>query len=129
MSNTDFVRRALERWKEGKLEEALADADPEIEWVEPPDNVDASSGRGREWVATSLASWSDQFASLDAELTEVREQGDKVFSRLRQAVRPHGGSVSLENDLFMIWTFRDGKAVRMEMFNDLPRATAAFEGE
>ena len=129
MGNADLVRRAHQLWIAGDLDTAFEDmAHPDIEWAEPPNNVDSTTARGREWALKSLRDWSDQFASLRADLVELRERGAKVLAEFQQAVTPHGGTIELQNEFFMVWTFADGKAVRMQMFNDREQAEAAFEG-
>ena len=45
---------------------------------------------------------------------------------MHQFARARGSEVEIEGDLYMVWWFRDGKAIRMEMYNTLEQAEEAF---
>ena len=60
-----------------------------------------------------MANWGD----YEAELVDISEAPDgRVVSTLRQRGRGAGSGVAVESDLFMVWTIRDGRPVRMEMY-------------
>jgi ketosteroid isomerase-like protein len=82
---------------------------------------------GEDAVRGSLANWTDQFDALRIETTELREDGDRVLHGMRQFARARGSSVEIPAELYMVWWFRGGKAVRMEMYNTREQARAAFE--
>jgi len=126
MGNAAVIERLFALWFAGQLEDADEYFDPEIEWSEPPETIGRNVVVGLEAALASLANWSDQFDTLRAETTELREQGDRVLHAMRQFARAGGSSIELESPLYMVWWFRDGKAARMEMYNTREQAEEAF---
>jgi ketosteroid isomerase-like protein len=128
MGNAAKIARLLELWEAGQLDgdEAQEYFDSEIEWREPPETIGRNVVTGPDAARASLANWNDQFDSLRAETTELREEGDRVLHAMQQFARAGGSSVEIAGELYMVWWFRDGKAVRMEMYNTREEAEAAF---
>ena len=126
MGNAVVIERLLGLWATGRLDEADAYLDPEIEWLEPPETIGRNVVAGPEAAVAALANWTEQFDSLRAETTELREEGDRVLHVVQQFARGRGSSVEIPAELYMVWWFRDGKAVRMEMYNTREEAEAAF---
>ena len=126
MGNAAIVERLLQLWVAGRLDEADAYFDPEIDWLEPPETIGRNVVTGPDAARASLANWNDQFDSLRVETTEMRENGDRVLHAMHQFARAGGSDVEIEGDLFMVWWFRDGRAVRMEMYSTRDEAEAAF---
>ena len=128
MSHVAKIQRLQELWAAGELEgeEAQQYFDPGIEWQEPPETIGRNVVTGPDDARASLANWNDQFDSLRVETTEMREEGDRVLHGMHQFARARGSEVEIEGDLYMVWWFRDGKAVRMEMYNTVEQAEAAF---
>ena len=128
MGHAAKVGRLLELWEEGRIdgEEAEQFFHPEIEWREPPETIGRNVVTGPDAARAALANWNDQFDSLRVETIELREHGDRVLHALQQYARAGGSDVEIEGELYMVWWFRDGKAVRMEMYNSSDEAEAAF---
>ena len=126
MGNAAVVEQLLELWATGRIEEGRAFLDPEIEWLEPPETIGRSVVTGPDGALAGLANWNDQFDSLRVETSEMREEGDRVLHAMQQFARARGSEVEIAGDLYMVWWFRDGKAVRMEMYNTREQAEKAF---
>jgi ketosteroid isomerase-like protein len=116
----------FELWNEGRIEEGRELFDPEIEWLEPPETIGRHVVSGPDAAMAALDNWNDQFDTLRAETTELREDGDRVLHAMQQYARARGSEVEIEGELYMVWWFRDGKAARMEMYNSRDEAEAAF---
>ena len=99
---------------------------PEIEWLEPPETIGRNVVTGPDAALAALENWSEQFDSLRAETTELREEGDRVLHAMQQFARARGSEMEIPGELYMVWWFRGGKAVRMEMYNTRPQAEEAF---
>jgi ketosteroid isomerase-like protein len=127
VGNAAIVAHAFELWGQGRLEDVREHMDPEIEWLEPPETIGRHVVSGPDAAIAALTNWIEQFDSLRAETTELREEGDRVLHVLNQFARARGSSVDIQGELSMVWWFRDGKAVRMEMYNDRAQAEAALE--
>lgn len=125
-ANAARVERMFEAWAAGDLERAAELFDPGIEWNEPPETIGRNTVVGPDAARAALANWSDQFDSIRAETIELREQGDRVLHAVEQFARIRGSEVDVRAPLYMVWWFRDGTAVRMEMYNHGDEAEAAF---
>jgi len=126
MGNAATIERLVGLWTEGRVEEGLDIFDTNIEWLEPPETIGRRVVTGIDAALAALANWNDQFDSLRVETTELREEGDRVLHAMQQYARAGGSNVEIEGDLYMVWWFRDDKAVRMEMYNSSEQAEAAF---
>ena len=101
--------------------------DPEIEFVETPERVDARTYRGHEGVLTAFNAWLDQWDQYNAEPESVEDHGDDVFAVAREEGRGHSGATASAR-LYMIFSFRDGKLIRYREFYDEAAARAALRG-
>ena len=128
MGNAEKVKRLFELWETGEIdgEEAERYFDPQVEWLEPPETIGRNVVQGADPARASLANWSDQFDSLRAETIELREEGDRVLHAMQQYARAGGSDVEIEAELYMVWWFREGKPIRMEMYNTREEAEEAF---
>ena len=126
MGNAATIQQLLELWATGQIEEGREFMDPEIEWLEPPETIGRNVVTGPDGALAGLANWTDQFDSLRVETTELREDGGRVLHAMRQYARAGGSDAEIAGDLYMVWWFRDGKAVRMEMYNTREQADEAF---
>ena len=99
---------------------------PQIEWLEPPETIGRNVVTGPDAALAALENWNEQFDSLRAETTELREEGDRVLHAMQQFARARGSEVEIAGELYMVWWFRDGKATRMEMYNTREQAEEAF---
>ncbi len=126
MGNAATIEHLAELWTEGRIDEQLDLFDPEIEWLEPPETIGRNVVTGPDGALAGLANWNDQFDSLRVETAELREEGDRVLHAMTQFARAGGSDVEIEGELNMVWWFRDGKAIRMEMYNTREQAEEAF---
>ena len=81
---------------------------------------------GEDAVRASLANWIDQFESLRVETLSSARRATGCSTRCASSRAARGSEVEIEGELYMVWWFRDGKAVRMEMYNTSEQAEAAF---
>ena len=124
--DVELIRRLHEAWIAGDREGALALADPGIEWVEPADSLEPGTHRGAEGIEASMADWTAPYDEFRFEITELRDLGDGlVLACLHQYGLTHGSTVPVESRIFNLWTVRDGRATRMEMFRTQAEALAA----
>ena len=126
MGNVAVIEELTRLWEADRLDDAGDLFHPEIEWFEPPETIGRHVVVGPDAALAALATWVDQFDSLRAETTELREEGDRVLHAMNQYARARGSEIEIFAELYMVWWFRDGKAVRMEMYNTRDQAEAAF---
>ena len=115
--NVDLVRRALEAFPRGDVEEMLSYLDPEIEWHSAI--VGAAEGnvyRGhegfRQWFADSFES----FEELTNEWSEFRDLGDRVLALGHVKARGRESGVELDSPIAFLFTLRGGKSLKAEGF-------------
>jgi len=126
MGNAATIQRLFDLFNEGRIDDGRVLLDAEIEWLEPPETIGRNIATGPDAALAALKNWNDQFDSLRAETTELREEDDRVLHALQQFARARGSDVEITGELYMVWWFRDGKAVRMEMYNTREQAEEAF---
>ena len=63
-----------------------------------------------------FAEWLEGFEHWSLDVEEIFDAGDQVVAIVRQRGRPKRGGPEVEMQLALVWTFRDGLAVRMEMY-------------
>ena len=121
--NVDLLRRALEAFPRGEMEEMLSYMDPEGEFHSAivggaEGNVYRGHDGFRRWYADSFES----FEELRNEWSEFRDLGDRVLALGHVKARARESGVELDSPLGFLVTVRDGKVVRSEGF--LSRAEA-----
>lgn len=123
-----MVRRLFELWLEGRLDDIRVAVAEDLEWLEPPEAPDRHIVTGRDAALQAVTEWVANWADYAIELREVIESRDRVLAVLRQRTEGAGSGVSVESDLFMVWSFRDGVPARMEMYINRAQAEAAAQG-
>src|SRR5829696_2416978 len=127
--NLETVRRI---YTEGLLDrdpKRLVDhfAVPDIEYVNPPDEVDPGSRRGRTDVMLALRRARQSFSEYRHELQKLFDAGDIVVVAVNfhGSIRVRTRREVIRKEEAHVWTFRDGKIVRFENGRDLKEALEA----
>ena len=126
MQNVEIVRGAYERFRAtGRLDPELAA--PEFVWDMshfhgwPEDQVyegvEGAEAFLREWAAA----WDDWQLDVEA-LHDARE---KVVALIRQRGRSRASGMLVDMSFAQIWTLRDGKETRMDMYSSQAEALEA----
>jgi ketosteroid isomerase-like protein len=127
--NVEIVRRIYT--------EALIDRDPkrlvdhfgtpDIEYVDPPDDVDPGSRHGRTAVMLALRRARQSFTEYSHELHELFDGGDTVVAAVsfHATARRGNKTEAIQGEEAHIWTFRDGKIARFENGRNLKDALEA----
>ena len=99
--------------------------DPEFEFHEPPEQVGAMVFRGREEVRQGFARWAENWREQhsDVQSFEVLPDGRVLAFSVERMVGRDG--LRVENDCGHLFTFRDGKVLRWQVFWDPANARAA----
>jgi ketosteroid isomerase-like protein len=124
--NVEIVRRGYQHFiSQGEFLEELVD--PRLVW-------DMSTFRGwperqiyegldgaREFMNNWLETWEDWELSLE----DLHDAGDQVVAIVSQRGRSKATGLPVEMHFAQVWTLRDGKQVRMEMYADPDEALRA----
>jgi len=115
--NVEIVRRGYEHFvATGEpLEEII---DPEFVWDMstfrdwPERQTYEGSDGAREFLADWVGAWDDWELNVE----ELHEAGDKVVAILRQRGRAKSTGLPVDMHFGQVWTIRDGKQLRMQMY-------------
>ena len=121
--NVETVRRSLEAFQRGDMEEMLSYMDPEGELHSAivggaEGNVYRGHEGFRKWYADSFES----FEELRNEWSEFRDLGDRVLVFGHVKARGRESGVELDSPMGWVFTVRRGKLMKAEGF--LSRADA-----
>src|SRR5947209_4132180 len=72
-----------------------------------------------------LAGWGSAWDDWRVDVEAMHDAGDKVVTILRQGGRSKASGMRAEMSFAMVWSFRDGKEARMEMYSDPREALKA----
>jgi ketosteroid isomerase-like protein len=124
--NLELARRGYEAFARGDLDAVFDDfMHPEIEAHDPPEVPDATIYRGRKAVRQDWEQTADLFEDFSIDLEKSFDLGDEVVLFLRFRGRGRESGAELEAPMAHVWTFRDGKAVRLRQFLDRAEALEA----
>jgi uncharacterized protein len=128
--NVDIVRTIYQRWDTGDLSAFARLLEPDAEFVNPPDAIDAGTRHGPLGFAGAWQAVLDAFGSSRHEVEELREVGGHVIaSVVFQAEGTHSG-IAVEQAEFHVWTLRNGRIARFAWFRSMKEALeAAGAGE
>jgi ketosteroid isomerase-like protein len=114
-ANVELVRSVYEAWMAGEVDRVAELLDPQLTWVEPPDAPESGTYRGPAGALHSTDAWIAGWEDYELELGDFVPAGDRVLVRARQRGRGRGSGVTVESNLFHVWTIRDGRAIRVEI--------------
>jgi ketosteroid isomerase-like protein len=84
-----------------------------------------STYEGIEGVQSFLAEWGSTWDDWRIETQALHDAGEKVVAIVKQHGRSKLTGMPLEMTFAMVWTIREGKEARMEMYSDPSEAFAA----
>ena len=115
--NVEIVRRGYEHFREkGDFREGIFA--PGFAW-------DMSTFRGWpeqqtyegiEGARAFIRDWVEAWDDWEIEVQSLHDAGDKVAAILRQRGRSKATGLQVDMAFAQVWTIRDGKQVRMEMY-------------
>jgi ketosteroid isomerase-like protein len=124
--NVEFLRRLYDRWGSGDFRtESWFDDDFAV--VLGPDFPDQGVHEGREGVKAYMRGFLDPWKQLTIEVEELVDGGDRLLARVLQSGTGGSSGAAVELRYFHLWTFEEGKPVRMESIMDEADARARLE--
>ncbi len=125
--NVEALKAVYERWGAGDFwTPDVFDPDVEVVWAGDMPDIPKGRGRGLSAVEASmrtfLAAWDEYRWEADR---FVAVQEDRVLVLITARGRGKGSSVEVEAYWAQLWTFRDGKATRLEGFTNRAEALEA----
>jgi len=120
-SNVEKVRRALSSGPEGLL--ALLDDD--VEWDYVGAFPESATYHGPDAVQRFFAQWVGAFDDFGLEAEEFIDGGDHVLLRLRQWGRGKATGAPVENRMWQVFTFREGRILHCRGYPEKAEALRA----
>jgi ketosteroid isomerase-like protein len=116
--NVEIVRQAFEAVEREGWQSLFPLIDPEFELTTPPElAMEPDTYRGHAGVRRYFESFEDAMDDIrivpDGEFLAA---GDKVFFPFRLSARGKETGIEAEQRAFQVWTLRDGKGLRAEVF-------------
>jgi ketosteroid isomerase-like protein len=123
--NVDKVKRFIEAYNRRDFDTAVADFDPQVDWVLPAGQA-FDSCRGPQQIIRFWDGLDETFEDLQLRPQEHIDAGDRVATRLRHYGRGLQSGAEIDQELYhQVITFSEGKMVRMEYFVTWPEALEA----
>ena len=123
--NVEALKAVYSKWRTGDFwTPEIFDPEVELSWAaEVPDIQDGS--RGLSALAADMRSWLAAWDECRWEADEFIPTQDQVLVLFTARGRGKGSSVDVEAHWAHLWTFRNGKATRIEGFTDQAKALEA----
>ena len=121
--NITALRRLYDGWSAGDLTPPLLDE--HVALIVGPGLPTEAVLIGRDQVRQHLAEILDPWDRLTFVPGSFREAGDSVLVDVNHVGVGAGSGVPVEATLFHVWTFRAGRAIRLEVILDGAEALAA----
>jgi ketosteroid isomerase-like protein len=131
-SSTQTIQALVEAWRRGDVDPAVLDLlDPELSYedYELPDHV-GEVYNGPLGVLEAMESWSEAYEEITNELQRIVGSGDRLVAIHRFRAKARHTGIEFDQPVAYVYTFRDGKVVRIQGFRDLEDAleAAGLEG-
>ena len=86
---------------------------------------------GTEGARVFLTAWAGAWDDWKLEIEELLDAGDKVVALVKQSGVSKEAGMPVEMSFAQLWTIRDGKQARMDMYSDRAEAleAAGLSGE
>lgn len=128
--NVDFIERGFEAFNERGVDGILPFIHPEFEATTPPNLAsEPDTYRGHDGIRRWFDSFDEVMDGIRWDAHDFQQAGDKVVVEFTLRARGKTTGLDFGQDAVMVWSMRDGKAIRVELFESLDDALrAAQEG-
>jgi ketosteroid isomerase-like protein len=126
--NVDFVERGFEAFNERGVEGILPFIHPEFEATTPPNLAsEPDTYRGHDGIRRWFDSFDEVMDGIRWDAHDFQQAGDKVVVEFTLRARGKTTGLDFGQDAVMVWSMRDGKAIRVELFESLDEALRAAQ--
>jgi ketosteroid isomerase-like protein len=112
--NVEVVQHIFDRWASGDFGAGLTTLDPEVAFVVRHPFPEAVETTGPAGIREYLRGFLDNWVSYAVEARELRAAGDVVVAEAVQRGQGKASGIEMEQEFFMLFTFREGMIVRIE---------------
>ncbi|HME05384.1 MAG TPA: nuclear transport factor 2 family protein [Solirubrobacteraceae bacterium] len=122
--STETIQALLEAWRRGEVDLALLDPEVTYEDYDLPDHA-GEVFSGHEGVLRAMESWSEPYEEMTNELQRIVGSGDCLVAIHRFRARARHTGIEFDQPSAYVYSFRDGKIIRIQGFWDPAEALAA----
>jgi ketosteroid isomerase-like protein len=125
-ANIENMRRGVEAFNSGDIGRILAFAHPDFEAVVPPElSAEPDTYRGHDGVRRYFESFQDVMDEIRFEPEQFWDVGESIVVAMRITAKGRQTAITVEQLVAQVWTFRDGKALRVQTYPSLADALEA----
>jgi uncharacterized protein len=129
-SNLEVARRGYQGWAAGDIGAMLEVSTSDVEFVPAiAGGVEGGFTKGHDEFREFFDALAETWETFRLEVDEFREVGDRVIGIGRLTAKGRGSELELDQPIYSVLWFRDGKVARMQSFLDREAAEAAASGE
>jgi ketosteroid isomerase-like protein len=122
--NVEIVRKVHDAWARGDFAVGPDLLAPDFEWHQFPQAVEPGTRRGAE-VGEAFRRMFEVYEGMRVEARELIEADDKVVVLGRASATARGSGMPLDTNVAFVWTVRNGKLVRNQVFMNQREALEA----
>jgi uncharacterized protein len=124
--NVELVRTAMESFNLDGVDAITDQISPDFETTTPPSlSVEPDTYRGPQGVRRWFDAWEGTMDEVRFDVDELVDAGDRVVAVSRMVARSHTTGLELEQAVALVWTLRDGRAVRLDPYATREEAVRA----
>ena len=124
--NLEIVQRGFDAFNQGGVEGILPFIHPEFEATTPPNLAsEPDTYRGHDGIRRWFDSFDEVMDQIRWDAHDFQAVDDRVVVEFTLRARGKTSGLDFGQDAVMVWWLRDGKAIRLELFETLDEALAA----
>jgi uncharacterized protein len=120
--NVNAVRAVYEQWARGNFRAGVELYDPEATLVQRPEFPEAGTYTGTAEIADYMRTFLEAWDRVTIAAEELIEAGDRVIASVHQQGVGKGSGAEVDFRYFHVWTFRQGKVIRLEVVRNRDEA-------
>jgi ketosteroid isomerase-like protein len=115
--NVELLRTLLDAYNERGVEAMLPYIHPEFEVTVPPSlSVEPDTYRGHDGMRHYFESFAEVMDDVRFEADAFFDAGEQIVADTRLTTRGKETGLEVEQHVVQVWTVRDGRAVRAEVY-------------
>jgi uncharacterized protein len=122
--NVEIVRRIFDGWSRGDFSVGADLVTPDFECQQHAEAVEPGSRRG-DAVGDSMRKIFEIYSDFRVEAEEFIDAGERVLVVARSRAVARGSGVAVDQPFWFVWTLRDGRLARHEVYADRRAALEA----
>jgi ketosteroid isomerase-like protein len=127
--NLEIVQRGFDAFNETGVEGILPFIHPEFEATTPPNLAsEPDTYRGHDGIRRWFDSFDEVMEEIRWDAHGYQQVGDQVIVEFTLRARGKTTGLDFGQEAVMVWSLRDGKAIRVELFETLDEALVAAKG-